>query len=391
MTSKRRQFVNSLAIVGVTLCLLLPVPACTIAEDENIAQAGKGGDAGPAKPQLSAEAAAAVKKVYPAATIKWVGIEAGGEPCLFKVVLQEGKAGREVEVSSDGVLVSTQIDVAAGDLPKSVRAAIEKATAGGKIRKIEREDIFARMTSNGTYVKLKTPTVIYEAKFAQDGAAKEVKIAAGGEALGTKTKGWRRIFGVDKKNLVTVGRNPYFILIPGYKLHLKGGNETVVISVLADTKVVDGVETRVVEERETKNGKLVEVSRNYFAIDETTKDVYYFGEDVDIYRRGKIVAHGGAWLSGVKGAKFGLIMPGKPVTGDKYYQEIAPKNAMDRAENANLNATLKTPLKTFSDVLYVRETSPLEAGDVSHKWYAPGVGMIGDDELRLIKTEGPAK
>jgi hypothetical protein len=52
------------------------------------------------------------------------------------------------------------------------------------------------------------------------------------------------------------------------------------------------------------------------------------------------------------------------------------------------NATLKTPLKTFTGVLYIRETTPLNAAEVSPKWYAPGVGMIGDDELRIIKVEG---
>jgi hypothetical protein len=51
------------------------------------------------------------------------------------------------------------------------------------------------------------------------------------------------------------------------------------------------------------------------------------------------------------------------------------------------NATLKTPLKTFTGVLSIRETTPLNAEEVSPKWYAPGVGMIGDDELRGVKVE----
>jgi len=42
----------------------------------------------------------------------------------------------------------------------------------------------------------------------------------------------------------------------------------------------------------------------------------------------------------------------------------------------------------FTGVLSIRETSPLEPGSVSPKWYAPGVGMIGDDELRITKVEG---
>jgi hypothetical protein len=71
---------------------------------------------------------------------------------------------------------------------------------------------------------------------------------------------------------------------------------------LNETKVVDGVETRVVEENESDKGKPVEISRNYFALDKQTGDVYYFGEDVDIYKDGKVSSHEGAWLAGVHGA-----------------------------------------------------------------------------------------
>jgi hypothetical protein len=59
------------------------------------------------------------------------------------------------------------------------------------------------------------------------------------------------------------------------------------ITVLKETKLVDGVETQVVEEKETANGQVTEISRNYFAFSRKTSDVLYFGEDVDNYRDGK--------------------------------------------------------------------------------------------------------
>lgn len=58
-------------------------------------------------------------------------------------------------------------------------------------------------------------------------------------------------------------------------------------TVLNETKMVDGVETRVIEDRETKNGQLIELPRDYYAIDSAKNDVYYFGEDVDVYKNGK--------------------------------------------------------------------------------------------------------
>src|SRR5437870_4930312 len=91
-----------------------------------------------------------------------------------------------------------------------------------------------------------------------------------------QTEGWTRNFAVAKKELVPTGRNPYFILEPGYVLVLEGGDTRLAVTVLNETKKVDGVECRVVEENETKAGRLLEKSRNYFAISKRTNSVFYF-------------------------------------------------------------------------------------------------------------------
>ena len=195
---------------------------------------------------------------------------------------------------------------------------------------------------------------------------------------------WTATFTLEKGELTSTGRNPYFILEPGYQLVFEGGKERLAITVLDETKAVDGVETRVVEERETKDGKLVEVSRNYFAISKRNNCVYYFGEEVDIYKNGKIDSHEGAWLSGAQGAKFGLIMPSQVLLKGKYYQEIAPKVAMDRAEIISISETVQTPAGEFTNCLKIEETTPLES-DVSYKLYAAGVGQIQDGALKLVK------
>ena len=91
--------------------------------------------------------------------------------------------------------------------------------------------------------------------------------------------GWTSDFSTEKPDLVSTGRNPYFILEPGYVLVLESGDERLVVTVKDETVNVDGVECRVVEERETKAGKVLEVSNNYFAISKRTNSVYYFGED----------------------------------------------------------------------------------------------------------------
>jgi hypothetical protein len=320
-------------------------------------------------------------------TIRWLGIVAAGTISLSMAVACRA-AAVEQEVSLDKV-------------PAAVRATIEKHAAGAKIHKVE----------------IVTETV-YDVEIRKDGKATEFSVSPDGKYLGVKTdedgkdkakqdkkekkegKGDKKVkhepkakagdfsgtFDVDKANLTNVGKNPYFIpLVPGYRLVLSGGGGTLTVTVTDKTKLVDGVETRVVEEREEKNGQPIEISQNYFAIDKTTGAVYYFGEDVDIYKDGKVVEHSGAWLSGVDGAKFGLMMPGKPKAGDKFQQEIAPKTAMDRCEIAAIGEQLVTPAGTFKKCLRTKEGSSLEKG-TSEKVYAPEIGLVKDDEFLLVKT-----
>jgi hypothetical protein len=162
-------------------------------------------------------------------------------------------------------------------------------------------------------------------------------------STGQPTEGWMTSFDLENCDFASSGKNDYFVLEPGYQVVLGGqedGEELqLVMTVLNETKVVDGIETRVVEEKETEGGKLVEVSWNYFAICKPTNHAIYFGEDVDMYENGKIVNHEGAWLAGQIDSKAGIIMPGKVEVGLKYYQEIAPGVAEDRAEIISVNET----------------------------------------------------
>ncbi|MEZ4483569.1 MAG: hypothetical protein R2864_02895 [Syntrophotaleaceae bacterium] len=110
------------------------------------------------------------------------------------------------------------------------------------------------------------------------------------------------------------------------------------------------VTTRVLEEMEWIDEKLVEVSRNYYARCAETNSVFYFGEDVEIYEYddgGNLVeivtgTEAGAWLAGElseDGESYnlpGLMMPGTFLLGARYFQEVAPEVALDRAENVEM-------------------------------------------------------
>jgi len=199
------------------------------------------------------------------------------------------------------------------------------------------------------------------------------------------SKVWQEEFGISDCTLVTTGQNPFFILEPGFQLVLEGGGTRLMITVLDETMVVDGVETRVVEEREWKNDELIEVSQNMFAMCEETQDVFYFGEFVDMYSNGELTSHSGQWFAGEEDARAGMIMPGNPIVGMRYYQEIAPGVAMDRAEILSIDTVLKTPAGEFEDCLETAEGTALNLLEREIKIYAPGIGLIQDANLLLTE------
>ena len=220
--------------------------------------------------------------------------------------------------------------------------------------------------------------------------------AASGEALkfgGGDKHAFTEDFFIEDCTFSSTGSNTYMILEIGHELTLEGEEDKedleVVITVLDETEVVDGVTARVVEEYETVDGELAEISRNFFAICLETGDIYYFGEDVDIYEDGVIVGHEGEWRAGVDGAVAGVIMPGSPMLGARFFNEIAPEVAMDRAEVIRKDAVVETDVGTFTRCLEIRETTPIEPDAKDTKVHCPGIGMVIDGPLTLTGVVFP--
>jgi len=240
------------------------------------------------------------------------------------------------------------------------------------------------------------------------GTAAAVLVLASGQALADPSESesgkrpYTTDFSLDDCTFVNddtgLAGNPlWFALIPGNQLTLADDEAEVVVTVcdgtcLGDnggngTEVVDGVTTRVIEEQETEDDELKEVSRNFVARCEENNSIVYFGEDVDDYEDGVVVGHEGAWRVGQDDAEAGILMPGQFLLGSRYFQEMAPEIALDRAENAEINLEIEVPLDggtTYEDCVRVFETSGLHSSDRSEKLYCPGVGLVYDDEIELV-------
>jgi hypothetical protein len=203
--------------------------------------------------------------------------------------------------------------------------------------------------------------------------------------------------------------NPFFPLVPGQQIVLESEEDDLHLEIttcLDDgsncsthdgtpvpgvfTVALGGIETRVVEERESEGGELVEISHNFFARCLEHGSVFYFGENVEDIEDGEVVSSGGEWQAGVDGAMPGVIMPGIYLLGSRYFQEVAPGVALDRGENTRMNLTVEVDLEGSGETelegcVEVIETSPLDKkNSQSEKMYCPGVGLVFDDGAELV-------
>lgn len=185
--------------------------------------------------------------------------------------------------------------------------------------------------------------------------------------------------------------NPYFPIDVGRQWIYAGEEDgeavRLVITVLDQTEVVDGVTTRVVEEREWIDDVLVEVSLNYYAVTEE-KTVCYFGEAVDIYdEQGVVISHEGAWRADEPGNDPGIFMPPRPWPGVRFQMERAPGIAEDEAKIVG-TGPITVMGQTFDDAIRLREFNPLDGGK-GYKIFVPGIGMVIDGPVELVSLTGP--
>ena len=199
--------------------------------------------------------------------------------------------------------------------------------------------------------------------------------------------------------------NKWFPLTPGMQYTTTGTvtsaegtiERTVTHTVTGLTKVVDGVKTQVLWDRDYADGELVESELAFFA-QSNNGDVWLFGEYPEEFENGEFIGAPNTFLSGLSGAQAGLAMQAEPRTGTPgYVQAHAPAvQFLDCGSVVQENQPTCVPTGYYDDVLVIDEHNPLEPA-VGHqqKFYSAGTGLVkvtavgGDQQetLDLVKTE----
>jgi len=180
--------------------------------------------------------------------------------------------------------------------------------------------------------------------------------------------------------------NKWLPLRPGTQLVYEGSAivdeegrqpRRVVTTVTDLSKVIDGVRTLVIWERDYTAGQLSEPELAFFAQD-NTGNVWLVGEYPEEYENGKF-DKAPTWISGQKGARAGITMKAEPQLGTPdYAQGYAPPpvDFNDRARVYKIGPKTCTPVECYENVLVTEEFNPDEPGASQLKYYASGVGNV---------------
>lgn len=201
--------------------------------------------------------------------------------------------------------------------------------------------------------------------------------------------------------------NGYLPLSPGgvfgtsfaYRAETEDGCEYNKLTVTSETYMTaTGHTTLVIRDQEWEDEEcdgidvvLVEDTKDYHVQDNAVPgNVWYFGEETyalpdpeDCPFPPCSCDDGGSWEAGLPAgdpalppAEPGIIMLGNPESGDRYRQELLEDEAEDWGAVLRLNARVAIDYmdSEFEDCLMTKEWTPLEPGQIEHKFYCPGPG-----------------
>jgi len=188
---------------------------------------------------------------------------------------------------------------------------------------------------------------------------------------------------INPENFIDSVTNIYFPLVPGkvytYRSQTEDGLETIVVSVLSQTKVVAGVSCTVVRDIVSLDGQVIEDTYDWYAQD-IDGNVWYMGEDVSNYESGVLEDKEGSFEAGVDGAKPGIIMLADPILEMPYRQEYCFNKAEDWGKLIARGVTVTTTYGTFDNCLKTEDWNALEPDSpIEYKYYAPGIGVVKEE------------
>jgi hypothetical protein len=192
------------------------------------------------------------------------------------------------------------------------------------------------------------------------------------------------------------GGNPYLPLEPGMQWVREGRvtvgdrrlSHRIVYTVTDLTKEINGVRAKVVLDQDFNGGELAEQALDFLAEDKRG-NVWYLGSYTETYEGGEFVNATDGWLTGLNGARSGILMKARPKKGMSYLEATVPGEGAAVSEVIKTGQSKCVPFDCYEDVVVIQEGPDSGA---EYKYYAPDVGHIltephysgGDQETELL-------
>ncbi len=187
---------------------------------------------------------------------------------------------------------------------------------------------------------------------------------------------------------IAANPNPFFPLVVGNVWVYEGDGEVITVTVLDETREIEGIEAIVVQDVVEEDGEIIEDTFDWYGQD-SDGNVWYMGELSRNFEDGELTDIDGSWEAGVDGAKAGILFRSMPVVGETLRQEYRIGEAEDIGETVSITASESTSsgFDCEGACLQNLEYTPIEPGEQENKYYKPGTGLIletkPDSEERL--------
>jgi hypothetical protein len=179
--------------------------------------------------------------------------------------------------------------------------------------------------------------------------------------------------------------NTYLPMRPGavwvYRGVKDGQTQVDTVRVTGRTRMIAGAHATAVRDVARHGATVLEQTTDWYAQDRQG-NVWYLGEATRERLPNGTFDTSGSWLSGVHGARPGIVMTAHPSVDDAHRQEYWPGHAEDQYWLVDLHQRVSVPFVTTADALRTFEWSRLEPGVIDQKSYVRGIGVVQELAVR---------
>ena len=182
---KRTKWILLGFVVLLALGLTLPT-GCAKKEAEEQAETQEIEEPEKAEPEIELPPAVleTIEANVPDAEIDFVEVVEEDGITLYDIEFKEDRG--EIEVAADGTVIDIVTIMTMEELPEGAARAIQKATEGITIKRLEKSEIRSEIKKEGEksiIVKLDTHRYVYEAEVVKDNQAGEITVDADGNIV----------------------------------------------------------------------------------------------------------------------------------------------------------------------------------------------------------------